>query len=116
MAKHKHRSLARRVNLLGRGTLLLHCEGGMAQANADLQRLVRDRHMVIVREAYPTVLTWRAVGRHWRGTQARITPLGEAFLAQHRKLLVPATPAPAWGAQRREQWTQQRRQRSRYVP
>lgn len=57
MSADKHRSRQRRMTLLQdactKGGIPLHCEGGMAMDNPDLQRLITAGHMKVVRSNHP---------------------------------------------------------------
>lgn len=95
----KNAAHERRMTLLyraRRGRVLIHCEGGIALKNRDLQRLVRDGYLVIGRS--PGIPKWSkrfkqltAPGRHFHGTEAirrsfaKLTPKGEALLRDGTK-------------------------------
>lgn len=87
MAKTKHHSLARRVNFLNKGSISIHCPGGMALSNPDIQRLLADGHMKLARNA------WKGCyGYSLSRSVVVITDSGRAFLARHMNFVHDAPP------------------------
>lgn len=78
MSKDKHRSRDRRLALLRTmrdrgGRIYLHCEGGMAAKNPDLQRLAHEGLAIIARS--PGVPKWSKTFAYFQGKHFHSTPM-----------------------------------------